>query len=158
MRGVAKTYCGRPMPWVGFVFGVLLVSGSCAAQSTAGASISDLPEIRTQRSGPAKPVAVCDDLAKAVEAGVKEMAYFEQSALGTPASEVTNRRLSIVAEASKVQSNLLLMQSNKCPMPKQSINSRAYFNNAFACAHAMPKAGTGPIPECDRSTWVRSSD
>jgi hypothetical protein len=101
--------------------------------------------------------SICDALAKAVDDGVKEMAFYDEAALGTPALEVTNRRLNLVAEASRVQSNLMLMQANKCPMPKDPISPRAYFGSAFACAHAIVKPGTDPIPECDREKWVKKN-
>jgi len=139
------------------LFALVVSAGACLAQ-TGGASISDLPEIRVQRPGPITPVMICEELGRAVEASVKEMAYYDQAELGTPEAEITNRKLSMVAEASKAQSNLLLMQSNKCALPKQPVSPRAYFHAAFACVHKTPKSGSGYIPECDRAKWVRSSD
>lgn len=97
----------------------------------------------------------CEQLGKAVEAGVKEMAFYDDAALGTTGAEMMSRKLGAVVEASKVQSNLALMQANKCPMPREPINPRAYSQSAFACVHATPRPGSAPVPECDREKWVK---
>ena len=158
MRNMFATrYTAGRMLRAALAFSAVLSAGVCHSQSMGG-SVSDLPEIRGPRSAPIKPVPVCDELGQAVEAGVKEMAYYNDAALGTPEAELTNRRLSMVAEASRVQSNLLLMQANRCAMPKQAINPRAYLQAAFACVHRSPKSSSSYIPECDRAKWTRSTE
>ena len=96
-----------------------------------------------------------EQLGKAVEASVKEMAFYDDAALGASAAELMSRKLGAVAEASKIQSNLTLMQANKCLMPRDPINPRVYSQSAFACVHATPRPGNTPVPECDREKWTK---
>lgn len=111
---------------------------------------------------PKASTSVCESLAVAVDADMKQLAasgvsdFFEDSAM-----RETNRRLGRVVAASLIQSNLMLMQANKCLPPKAPISDGTYINDALQCEIAKSKAqrlGDKSLPaECDRDKWVQKT-
>jgi hypothetical protein len=103
--------------------------------------------------------SVCEDLARAAEDNVKEMAYaVTDGSSDNSAPRETNRKLNQIAQSSMLNANLMLMAANKCTMPKLPVSEKSYRDSASECslAHRMPKSGQpAPLAECDRSKWVR---
>ncbi|MFZ6745254.1 hypothetical protein ACO0LC_18675 [Undibacterium sp. JH2W] len=106
--------------------------------------------------------STCEQLSIAVEGGVKELAYYEMTGiLDNSAPRETNRKLNQVLQMGAIQANLLLMQANKCVLPKLPISETAYRANALQCELASGRAsrskeGNTPLAECDRAAWSRS--
>jgi hypothetical protein len=125
------------------IFGVLLVAACGFAQAVDKV--------------PAQPGA-CDALAAEVEASVKELAYYSiDGTFDDSAPREANRKLQKVVASNLIQSNLALMQGNKCQMPKQPIYESAYRSSALKCFTAeKPKEGVAP--ECIRTNWTRNTD
>jgi hypothetical protein len=104
----------------------------------------------------------CDALSKEFELNVKEIAFADVDGIfDDSAPRATIRKMEKVFQASALQSNLLLMQANKCPPPKAPVNAMAYRESAILCAIASSKAqragDKGEILECDRDKWARSA-
>lgn len=106
--------------------------------------------------------STCELLSKAVEGGVQELAY--QGFVGVfddSAARESNRLLQKVFISTAIQSNLILMQANKCQLPKLPVNDVDYSSNALECAISTSKAQrTGdkaPQAECNRDKWARGS-
>jgi hypothetical protein len=125
------------------IFGVLLVAACGFAQAADKVSAQQGP---------------CDALAGEVEASVKELAYYSiNGTLDDSAPRETNRKLQKVVASNLIQSNLVLMQANKCPMPKLPIYESAYRSAALKCFTAeQPKEGIAL--ECVRTKWTRNTD
>lgn len=104
----------------------------------------------------------CEALGLAVEGGVKELSFYEVTGiLDNSAPRETNRKLNQVLQMGGIQANLLLMQANKCALPKTPVSEIAYRANAFQCEFASSRVSrskdvTTQIPECDRATWNRN--
>lgn len=123
------------------VFGVLLAAACGFAQAAD-----------------AKSQGTCDALAAAIEASVKDLAYYTfDGALDSSAARETNRQLQKVVAASLIQTNLSIAQANRCPAPKQPIDESAYRSAALKCATAT-KPKDGVAPECVRPNWTRNTD
>ncbi len=105
--------------------------------------------------------SACDTLTKAAEKNIKEMSYSVAAGMFSSEGE-TNRRLEKVYVATALQSNLMLMQANKCPMPKAPVSDTEYSKNAMECVLAASKAqrlgDKGALSECDRATWTRQAN
>jgi hypothetical protein len=102
--------------------------------------------------------SACDALSAEVEASVKELSYYSvDGTFDDSAPRETNRKLQKVVASNLIQSNLALMQANKCPMPRQPIYESAYRSAALKCLNAeQPKEGVAA--ECIRTKWTRNTD
>jgi hypothetical protein len=150
---------------VGLVFktlgiGVLaaVVSTAAIAQSGAGNSIADLPELKVQRTGPVTQAMVCEEFNQILEARAKELEFREIDGIGKEGAAAVDSSTQQLVQASLLQSNLMLMQANKCPMPRNPIDPRLYFHSAFNCVHFVPKPNSMEVAPCDRKKWVKSYD
>lgn len=111
---------------------------------------------------PKSSALICDELSASVEAGNKELSaagvydFFEENAF-----RETNRQLKMVVASNIIQSNLVLMQANKCQLPKTPVANNLYISNSLQCEAARSKAARlkeKDLPEeCDRSKWVSKS-
>lgn len=128
------------MKWT---FGVLLVAACGFAQAV-------------EKTAPQH--GSCDALAAEVEASVKELAFYSiDGSFDDSAPRETNRKLQKVIASNLIQSNLSLMQANKCPMPKLPVYESAYRSAALKCFTAE-KPKDGLAPECIRTNWTRNTD
>ena len=99
--------------------------------------------------------SVCDVSLSAIEDNLKSMAFAGADLGGGPQRESV-RRSEQIFYASLIHSNLIVLQANKCPMPKGAISQSAYREVAVGCVLALSKStGTTTPAECDRSTWTR---
>jgi hypothetical protein len=74
-------------------------------------------------------------------------------------SKELSRELQRSNAISRIQANLVLMQANKCALPKEEISDKRYINAALQCEIAKSKAqraGEKASPaECDRDKWEK---
>jgi hypothetical protein len=95
--------------------------------------------------------ADCTKFADEVESGLKAMSVgYISTGRG-----VDNMMIAVV-NAANIQSNLMLMQSNKCKLPVAPITPLAYSKNALECDSAAGDDRTSRAEKCDRSKWIRS--
>lgn len=107
-------------------------------------------------SAQARPTAICDRLAQAVEDNAKNLSYYRVSGIADDsAPRETNRLLQRVIYTNMLQSNLTLMQANKCALPSTPVVDDAYTSSALKCMTAKVNAHSKFPPECDQSSWVR---
>jgi hypothetical protein len=129
------------MKWT---FGVLLVAVCGFAQAA---------EPKAQG-----PQANCETLAAAVEAGVRDLAFYSiDGTFDNSAVRETNRQLQKVVASNLIQANLTLMQANRCALPRLPVDEGAYRSAALKCFTAT-KPKDGVAPECVRPTWTRNVD
>ena len=105
--------------------------------------------------------AGCKELAAAIEASQKELAFQHVDALlDNSAPRETNRQLRALNELQAIRANLVLMQSAKCPMSTDPIDSGGsqFISAAVDCKLAMEKNGIQADETkaaCKRSDWAR---
>jgi hypothetical protein len=101
----------------------------------------------------------CDEFAREIDRGLREIAYFDEPAYKETAASEASRKMDRAYEVSRMQANLSLMLANRCAMPKYPMEPRIYAENAYKCRRAAPIASVayGEFPtECDRTKWVKS--
>lgn len=108
---------------------------------------------------PKSSAPICDELSASIDAGSKELSAAGVSDFfGDSAFKETNRQLKMVVASNIIQSNLVLMQANKCQLPKAPIANNLYISNSLQCEAALSKAARlkekDSPTECDRSKWV----
>lgn len=105
--------------------------------------------------------AGCKELTAAVEASQKELAFQHvDGLLDNSAARETNRQLRSLNELQAIRANLVLMQSARCAMPAQPIDSSGseFISAALDCKLAIEKNGVQADEAkvaCKRSDWSR---
>ena len=101
--------------------------------------------------------ANCDAFNEAIDSSIKEISFLSAEGIGdNSAPRESNRKTNQLFHMSMINANLVLMQAGKCPLPKTPIHQHAYKISAQKCMLAILKAnGTNPLPDCDRSAWVK---
>jgi hypothetical protein len=100
----------------------------------------------------------CQALADVIEANVRDLAFYNiDGTFDGSAARETNRQLQKVVATNLIQSNLLLMQANRCSLPKLPVDDEAYRSAALKCFTAS-KPKEGVAPECIRPKWTRNTD
>lgn len=102
---------------------------------------------------------ICEDLAKAVEFGQKELAAATVADVFDGSSKEPLRVAKQSVALLRIQANIQLMQGSKCALPKEPISATPYTDAALQCEIALSKAQMAKqkdLPEeCNRDKWSR---
>jgi hypothetical protein len=112
------------------------------------------PTAAPTASAPAKPLTICEGLARDWKSVEYELAdNYADGITDNSAPRATMRAVEDQNALLKAQIAVGLMRDHKCPLPKRAPSGLTYSLNALKCSTEKLK-GNYKSAECDSSTWT----
>ena len=126
---------------------------SAAISQLALPASAQTPSV-TAPAAPAKPMSICEGLARDWKSVEYELANnYADGITDDSAPRATMRAVQDQNALLKAQIALSLMRDNKCPLPKRSPSSLTFMLPAMTCKTEKLK-GNYKAPQCDSATWA----